>query len=282
MTRSSPSVQRVVAVLNFVADHPDQSFTLTDLVRALKLSRATCHGLLTGLVEAGYLFRRADKSYVLGPALLAIGRNADSLLSPLQAAQPEMRVLADEFDVVCSAVFRDDDALIVRERAASRSHLGWATPRDTRLPLRPPYAGMFLAWLSAAEAEAWMDTLEPPVPPEHLETMRSAMEFTRAHGYSAVIMASSNPGPSLADMAYGPPGGEAPITFTDRHDPEALYHLRSVSAPVFDSQRRVSFTLSLVGFGAMVEGAQIRRIGETLRASCDRITAYIGGRKATA
>src|ERR1700712_3101139 len=102
MARSSPGVRRIVSILNFFADHPTQTFTLTDLVRALKLSRATCHALLTGLVDAGYLYRTHDKSYVMGPALVSIGRIAQENMSPLQVAQPEMRSLADEFDAICS------------------------------------------------------------------------------------------------------------------------------------------------------------------------------------
>ena len=60
MTRTSPGVKRIAAILDFLADHPTQSFALTDLVRALKLSRATAHALLTGLVEVGWTpsFRR--------------------------------------------------------------------------------------------------------------------------------------------------------------------------------------------------------------------------------
>ena len=88
MPRFSPSVQRVVAVLNLFADHPDQAFTLTDIVRTLKLSRATCHGLLLSLVEAGYLYRTTDKSYVLGAALLHVGEMAKTHFSPLKVALP--------------------------------------------------------------------------------------------------------------------------------------------------------------------------------------------------
>eukprot|EP00456_Euglypha_rotunda_P003034 TRINITY_DN105420_c0_g2_i1.p2 TRINITY_DN105420_c0_g2~~TRINITY_DN105420_c0_g2_i1.p2 ORF type:complete len:111 (-),score=19.28 TRINITY_DN105420_c0_g2_i1:10-342(-) len=62
MARSSPGVKRIVSILNFFADHPEQAFTLTDLVRALKLSRATCHALLTGLVESGYLYRKIGRA----------------------------------------------------------------------------------------------------------------------------------------------------------------------------------------------------------------------------
>ena len=114
---------RVAAILNFIADHPGQAFALTDLVRALKLSRATCHALLTGLVDVGYLYRTTDKTYVLGPALAAIGRTAAEHFSPLQVAQPEMRSLADEFDIVCGAYFLEGDTIHLRERAASLSHV---------------------------------------------------------------------------------------------------------------------------------------------------------------
>src|SRR3546814_14669821 len=109
MARTSPGVQRIVSILNFFADHPEQSFTLTDLVRALKLRRATCHALLPGLAEAGYLYRRHDKSSLLGPTLAEIGRIADPHSSPPQIAQPEMRALTDAFDAGCPAVLPDRD-----------------------------------------------------------------------------------------------------------------------------------------------------------------------------
>ena len=84
MPHGSPSAQRVIAILNFFADHPGQAFTLTDLVRSLRLSRATAHAFLTTLADAGYLYRASDKSYVLGPVLATIGDVAKSHFSPLQ------------------------------------------------------------------------------------------------------------------------------------------------------------------------------------------------------
>ena len=150
MARSSPGVRRMVAILDFFADHPGQTFTLTDLVRALKLSRATCHALLTGLVDSGYLYRTHDKSYVIGPRLVAIGRIANEHFSPLQVAQPEMRALADEFSAICSAFFREGDEVVVRARAASISQLGFSIPQGARLQLRPPFGAIYFAWSTPA------------------------------------------------------------------------------------------------------------------------------------
>src|ERR1700733_8628174 len=164
MSRSSPGVRRIVAILNFFADHPNESFTLSDLVRALKLSRATCHGLLTGLVEAGYLYRTSDRGYLLGPVLVSIGEVAKAHYSPLKVAQPEMRLLADEFDTVCSASFREGRDVIVRERASAVSHLGFSVPRGWQAPLLPQFAGVFFVWSAPEEVRAWLDDLNPAPP----------------------------------------------------------------------------------------------------------------------
>jgi DNA-binding IclR family transcriptional regulator len=161
VARPSPGTQRVIALLNFYADHPGQAFSLTDLIRALKINRATCHSLLAALVDAGYLYRTNDKRYLLGPAMARFTRLASLHLSPLQIALPEMRALADQHDTVCLAVFRERGDVIARERASSVSHLDWSMPRGTRWPLRPPFGAIFLAWSSATEADEWLDGLSP-------------------------------------------------------------------------------------------------------------------------
>src|SRR5215470_3986099 len=183
MSRSSPGVRRIVAILNFFADHPNESFTLSDLVRALKLSRATCHGLLTGLVEAGYLYRTSDRGYLLGPALVSVGEVAKAHYSPLKAAQPEMRLLADEFDTVCSAAFREGKDVVIRERASAVSHLGFSMPRGTRLPLLPQFAGNFFVWSQPNEVSAWLDELDPSPSESQREALHNGIAFVRKHGF---------------------------------------------------------------------------------------------------
>ena len=179
MARSSPGVLRVAAILNFMAEHPGDAFALTDLVRALKLSRATCHALLTGLVEVGYLFRTGDKTYVLGPALAAIGRTAVEHFSPMQVAKPEMRALADHFDVVCAAYFLDGDTLHLRDRAASASHVAYPVPLGTRMKLRSAQVAAFFSW-TPGTAETWLENAAPRPAPERIALMFEAMTFARS------------------------------------------------------------------------------------------------------
>lgn len=281
MARSSPGVLRVAAILNFFAEHPGQAFTLTDLVRALRLSRATCHALLTGLVEVGYLYRANDKNYVLGPALINIARVAAEHASPMQVAQPEMRALADEFDGFCSAFYRDRDEVVVRERAASGTHLGWSAPPGTRMKLRPPFGAIYFAWSPRAEAEAWLDSATPTPTAEQREIMLRSMAFAREHGFAFGVRGQSNVGASLAsaEQVFGGAQPEASVSHLTEIDPDREYQLAFALAPVFDEKGQVAFVLGLMGVGGRPSGAEVERMGRKLRESCDRITSYLGGRQ---
>jgi DNA-binding IclR family transcriptional regulator len=280
MARSSPGVLRVASILNFIADHPDQAFTLTDLVKALKLSRATCHALLTGLVEVGYLYRASDKNYILGPALASIGRVAAQHTSPLQVAQPEMRALADEFDTICACFFRDGDDIVVRDRAASVSHVGWSVPIGTRLMLRPPFAAIFYAWSPRSEAERWLDAYQPPPTAEHRVEMFAGMAFARQHGFQVQIRKPN----STADrdmspeQTFGAQNLEFPVSILADLKDDHSYRVVGVIAPVFDMRGQIAFVMGLTGFTQSLAGAKVRHASLRLRQACDRVTTFITGR----
>lgn len=277
MARSSPGVGRVAAILNFMADHPGQAFALTDLVRALKLSRATCHALLTGLVEVGYLYRSSDKTYVLGPALAAIGRTAAANFSPLQVAQPEMRKLADRFDVVCSAVFLEGDSIVIRERAASVSHVGYSAPLGTRAKLRSPFAAAFFAW-SPEDAEEWLDRENPPPTAAQRAALSESMDFGRKHGFLAFVR---NPAVANAERAaeqvFGAETAEFPVQLASCLLPDEQYPLISITAPVFEREAKVAFVIGLMGVNRRLSGTEVSHIAEDLKEACARISSFISG-----
>ena len=271
MARSSPGVRRVAAILNFMADHPGQSFALTDLVRALKLSRATCHALLTGLVEVGYLYRTSDKSYVLGPGLAKICQAVAEHFSPLQVAQPEMRTLADEFDVVCTAFFLEDNAIHVRERAASLSHVGVSVPLGTRIRLRPTSAPIFYAWSPREDVDGWLKSIRATS--EQREMLEQGIAFVRKHGFAILVDDAASSPLAAADI------NQAPVQPIFDLKPRQSYPVTSLLAPVFDGEGRVAFAMGLHGFDRSMSGTEAGEIAGRLRAACDRITGYIGGHR---
>lgn len=272
MSRSSPGVARVAAILNFIADHPGQAFALTDLVRALKLSRATCHALLTGLVDVGYLYRTTDKTYVLGPALAAIGRTAAAHFSPLQVAQPEMRSLADEFDVVCGAYFLEGDVIHLRERAASLSHIGYPVPLGTRMPLRWIQAMTFFA-RSARDADAWVSRVDPPLGEEQLAQFRAGLEFVRTHGYVALLR---RPG-SEEELGVRSGTEDPPVVPLLEVDAQRVYPLVALMAPIYDSRNRVMMALVMAGFHGAMNGTALAQAGSRLAEASARISGFLAG-----
>ena len=280
MSQGSPSAQRVIAILNFFADHPGQAFTLTDVVRSLKLSRATAHAFLTTLANAGYLFRASDKSYVLGPAVAAIGQVANEFFSPLQVAQPEMRRLADEFDAVCTAVFRERNDVVIRERATSRSHLGVSLQRGGRLPLRPPFGGIFFAWSPQAQAEAWLDQLDPPASPELRQQMMESMAFAREHGFQFTMQTRRElPPEDSSDWLFIEKMDERPVLLATQIAADQTYQVSSLTSPVFGPDGKIAFVLALAGISRTCTGAEILEFGEAIRSACDRISGFLGGKR---
>lgn len=267
---------RVAAILNFIAEHPGQSFALTDLVRALKLSRATCHALLTGLVEVGYLYRTSDKTYVLGPALAAIGRTAAQHFSPLQVAQPEMREIADAFDVVCAAYFLEGDTMHLRDRAASASHVGYPVPLGTRMRLRSGQAGIFFAW-APREAEAWINRTSPRPTDERVEQMLRSMDFAREHGFIVLMRRPGFTMTGAMQEQFAPPADtdELPVMPETNLQADVLYPVAAMMAPVFESRDKVGFALVMAGFHAPMTGSQIMDAGARLAAACQRISSFL-------
>lgn len=279
MTRSSPGVRRVAAILNFMAEHPGEAFALTDLVRALKLSRATCHALLTGLVEVGYLYRTGDKTYVLGPALAAIGRTAAEHYSPMQVAKPEMRALADEYDVVCGAYFLEGDIMHLRDRAASASHVAYPVPLGTRMKLRSAQAAAYFAW-SPEEAEEWLAQATPRPTQEAVDLMHAAIDFTREHGFTVLVR---NPGAVMGGRVnprelVGTESDELPVIPVADIVPDTVYLVGALMAPVFDSRGKVSFSLVMAGFQSGMKGSEVLAAGEQLRDAGKRISGFVAGR----
>jgi DNA-binding IclR family transcriptional regulator len=278
MTQCSPGVERVAAILNFMAEHPDRAVSVSDLTRALKISRSTCYDLVSSLAHVGYLHRTGDNTYVIGPSLALIGQIAARHASPVLIAQPEMRALAEEFDVICSAFFRDGDYLVVRERAVSGSNLAWSSPKGARVRMRAPFAGVFYAWSPPGRAEAWLEASSPGATDEEKSLMVQAMAFARKHGFTfSVRNARFAEFDQAAEQAFEGARSDLPVLMIPELDPQREYDLMSVISPVFDASREVLFLLALVGFTQLRTGREIERIGARLREACDRISASIGG-----
>jgi DNA-binding IclR family transcriptional regulator len=190
-----------------------------------------------------------------------------------------MRALADEFEAICSAFFRENDEVVVRARAASMSQLGWSIPQGTRLPLRPPVGIVYHAWSPATEVAAWLDRQSPEPTPAQRENMLKGVAFAREQGF---VFGVRNPGVPIQkdapEQIFRGDATEFPITIESAIDPHQEYRLAYVIAPVFDAKQQVAFMLGLMGLTRPSSGAAVQRMGQHLRQACDRITNFAGRR----
>jgi len=260
MARPAPGVERTIAVLNWLAAHPDQAFTLTDLVRGLDLNPATCHALLAALADAGYVYRDSSKAYRLGPALAAIGEIAHGSFRPVALARDDMRNLSEAVGLMCIAAGRVGLEMVVLERAVPAMHLPAALKLGARFTIEGPAGLSFMAWSAPADAERWLEALRRTRGEAERRQWAEAMATVRQLGFCF--------GPLQATGAASPP---RPLS------PGARLNLSYVSAPVLNDADEIIFSIALQGFDRAYETSEILDLGARLRTLCESARMRIYG-----
>lgn len=285
MARRSPAVDRSVAVLNHLAAVPRQRFTLSELARDLDLNKATAHALLTTLVDVGYLVRHDDdKTYALGPALIALGNAALESYPAATLARESMNRLSDELDleVVASAAIGGE--IVILASAGTSRPLGINVQPGLRLPLVPPLGTVFVAWSGHREIDRWLNRLGPDASDDDLERYRRALEVVRHRGYSVGLGGDEQQRMVEAITASAAPG-RAPRTPVAPGEEYALveladgapYTLNHIGAPVFGPDGRVALALFLIGFRGQIAADEVPRYAGRLVEEATEVTTGLRG-----
>ncbi len=287
MARPSPGVERAIAVLDFLAAHPGEGFTLSELARRLELNKATAHALLATLTDAGYLLRHPTRlTFQLGPSLIALGAAAHGQFEAADFAREEMRSLSDELGLECLATTAVGDEMLIVSRAGPPRALNSVQPGQ-RLPLTPPLGSVFMAWSDEDAIERWLAR----APVEDAEQYRAGLEATRQRGYAVGLEA--DPRATLGQALKGLADDDRARLLVDQlidelgHqeyiltsiDRQARYLVNHLVAPVFGPDGDVVLALSLFGFGAAITGKQVESYGERLLDATRNVTKSIHGRE---
>lgn len=287
MARRAPAVERSISVLNFLAAHSGERFTLSEIARDLRLNKATLHAILAALTGAGYLVRDpAAKSYGLGPALVAVGNAAGTSFSAVDAAVPEMRGLADELGLDCIASTAIHGEIVILARSGTPRPFGIAVQPGQRLPLIPPIGTVFVAWSGADEIEAWLGRLGR-ISEETRRRFRRAVSAVRERGYSVglegdaqlLLRALRHHGSGAPSVEEGVKGLRKEEYALIDVDPKTSYRLNHIGVPVFDAEGTVGLGLFLIGFQGLASGREVEAYASRLAAAADRVTKAIHGRE---
>ena len=284
MARRAPAVERAAAVLNLLAAHPQQRYTLSEIARDLTLNKATLHAILGALTDEGYLVRDpAAKSYALGPALVALGNSAVSTYPAAECAVPEMRALTDELGLDCVASAAISGEIVILARAGVPRPFGVYIQAGQRLPLAPPLGAVFVAWSDDATIERWISKLGDPPKKATADHFRRAVGSVRARGYSVGLEGSRRPrrartattGGSLEEEVRGVQLEEYALIDIEAKE---TYFVNHIGAPAFGPDGEVAIALFLIGFTGTVSGAEVERDANRLLQAAGRVTKEIHGR----
>lgn len=295
MSRRTPAVDRAVALMSFLADNPDEAFTLTELAREVDINKATAHSLVSTLVDVGWVLRDARKQYRLGPGLVAIAGVATNRHQlALNAARDHMRALVGEFEVRCIAAGLVGGELVVLAVEGSAAPAGITTDVGFRSPLELPEGALFLAWSDEATADKWL-LAEGFANEELVARYRDALARVRRRGFALIPPLSGRQRVSelLIELSRGMPTPRARLALRDlladleREEADLIItDIRSTAhyaggflgVPVFDAAAQVLIVIGLVDFGDSVSGAvMLERVDRLLEATRD-ITEVIGGK----
>jgi DNA-binding IclR family transcriptional regulator len=291
VSRSSPGAERVTAVLSFLAAHPDQSFSLSELAGELELSVATAHALLYSLVAEGYLVRGVtDRRYALGPALIEVGDAARRRQGPLlDFVRAGVELLARDLGgLQCLATQRIGRQYAVVARAGASSVFGMTVQIGQRLTFGPPMHAIYVAWADEDTIRDWLRDIARGSSERAVEQCRQALARIREHGYIITLAEREGLPPVYRKLRGTPPTARPDFSaelsllmeshyFLDTLEKDQTYQVSHIGAPVFDADGQVVVSLSAVFFGEPVTGSDLIAAASQIAGAGTRITTMIGG-----
>jgi DNA-binding IclR family transcriptional regulator len=281
VARPAPSVDRTVALLNFLAGHPDEPWSLSELARRLELNKATAHAMLATLADAGYLLRHpVDKTFTLGPAVIAVGNAAAARqYEVVDFARGEMQALADELSARCIASAAIGEEIVFLAASGDPQPFGVHVQIGQRVPLVPPLGTVFVAWSSPEEIDQWLRRLGPNATEKELRRYRDAVETVRERGYSLGLEVPAARGlisrGGDRKSAVSELGHNEYVLLELEHS--ASYKLSHVAAPVFGPDGAVALSLNLMGFRHELRAEQVPDLAARLTEATGRVTKAIHG-----
>jgi DNA-binding IclR family transcriptional regulator len=287
-SKTSPSADRTIRILNFLADRPGESFTFSQLRRSLDMSSGTMHALLATLVAASYVRRNAnDLTYSLGPALLTLGAAARTGYRIADDLIPEMERLSDVLGLCCHATVVQHNEMVVIARTGPIEPFGRRVRTGERYPLTPPLGTAYVAWAESDEIDAYLSRSVPPLSDEDSARCRVALAKVRQRGYSIALDPTTRHrvGELLDGGRAGPPPeGALDVLLSQLAHEEYLladlasgstYDVMAITAPVFGPDGGVLAVLSLANFPTATSADDIPRLASLLRSAASVATGIV-------
>ena len=254
----SRSLERGLAILSTFGDSERATLGVSELSRALGLSRSTTYRYVATLTSLGYLRQDADsRRYRLGPRVLDLGFAALNSMGIRELSVPHLQRLSDETGFTVNMAILDGVDVVYIERCrTSRSG-----QREIDLNL---HVGSRLPAYCTALGKALLAHLPKP----GLDELLGRMELV-ARGPNTITRKAA----LRAELARIRESGVAV------NNEELAYGLRSVAAPVRDRSGEVTAALNLAVHRTMLSTEDlVERYAPSVQRTAAAISAELGYR----
>ena len=291
--KPSPAVVRAAEILDFLARTPRHPQSLSEVARRTGISKATCHALLLGLVDAGLVARHdASRRYGLGPVLIPLGEAAAVGHEVARFARPEMERLAEALLMPVLGAVQAGSRLVVVASTPSPRPFGVSLPMGHAVPFVPPLGAAYVAWSSPDAVEEWLARAPEPLTPDERAHVAAALALIRELGFGVTLDSGVRVelGDTIATLVEHPDADEVRARRDElirrlagrdylptRFAPDATHRITQISAPVFDHHEEVVMIVAVTAIGLELGRAGILQHGRAVRAAADRVTVAIGG-----
>ncbi len=286
------STARAVAIVEFLATQPTETFSISEIARRLHLNKSTAYTAIRTLHEAGWLFRSpTDRRYALGPTLTVVGQAASEALPHVSLARPVMHRLSSELGRECDlATLTGDEILVLHATGPPNLGRYWTRPGDRR-PFVAPFGTVFVAWQDEASQKEWLER-GTVVDSKGFAELAAALEAIRERGFVATLRSPLSSQWTLALQLQ-----EVPDSFTgsywrqvlsgqldqpqpdadllggtsDESDTPIVY---SIQAPIFE-HGEPRYSLTVPNLEQKLDAANLSHLGKRVRSACDEVTRAI-------
>ena len=237
------------------------------------------------------LFFRGGYGSFRSPSLTAGDADLVEQLKQIDRVRGIVEKLAERFDTEVTTVSLVNDELVLTAAAGRTRISDMPTRVGLRWPFMPPVGTVNVAWGSTELRDRWLALLHPETSPGEAARIARVPELVRERGYTITLgheqsseleraTGRRNEGdPELSPRALS----DLMRSAAERYNPENLdehdsYELRCLSAPVFNSEGEVAFTLTLWGPPGSIDRATVDAYAAALLESTATATAALGGR----
>lgn len=285
---------RPLKVLNFLAAHATESFSLAEIARFLELSKGSAHRVMTALTDAGFVTRHPrHKTFTLGVTMVAIGQAALERYPGIEIARREMARLRERLGIGlgATAIVNDEYLLLARE-GLPRTQDGLAIVGERRR-LVPSIGIGQIAWRSAADVEAWLARGAHYLDDRIRDHLRAALPIIRQRGYSMavsgmgmhrLIEASIVPAGAQAEHHAFPAIGEMSLNEFQLLGLEDAMNagVNYIAAPVFAPEAEVAFEIVASNIPKQQTVVELEQVIHAVVQAAALVTSEMRGRKPVA